>query len=215
LAPQYTIFPSGIQGDGADLPCLRWYHFPVSSRAGYVLVGGKSSRMGQDKAVLPAGGRTLVELVAGTVSAAAGPTALVGGARRTLPIEFGFVRDLYPGEGPLGGILSALQDSAADWNLIVACDMPRLEADFLRRLLDTAEQGDIDALLPAGPSGLPEPLCAAYHRRCYRPLAQAFGRGVRKISTALEEVRAVVWPVQEALYFQNVNTPEDWAAYDR
>jgi molybdenum cofactor guanylyltransferase len=171
--------------------------------------------MGRDKALLPAGDRTLVEVVAGTVSAAAGPTALVGGPQRVLPVEFGFVWDLYPGEGPLGGILSALQSSTADWNLIVACDMPRLEVDFLRRLLDAAEQADSDALLPAGPSGRPEPLCAAYHRRCYQPLAQSFGRGLRKISTALEEVRAVVWPVPEAFYFQNVNTPEEWAAYDR
>ena len=187
----------------------------MSSRAGYVLVGGKSSRMGRDKALLPFHGRTLAEVVAGAVSAAAGPTALVGGSRRMAPVEFGFVPDLYPGEGPLGGILTALQHSRADWNLIVACDMPGLKVDFLRQLLDAADCREGDALVPAGPSGLLEPLCAAYHRRSRQGLHAAFARGVRKIAAALEEVRTVRWPVPEMSYFHNVNTPEDWAAYDR
>jgi molybdopterin-guanine dinucleotide biosynthesis protein A len=172
--------------------------------------------MGRDKALLPSHGRTLAEAVAGLVSAAAGPAALVGGPRRITPVQFGFVPDLYPGEGPLGGILSALQDSTADWNLIAACDMPGLKVDFLRALLDLAEHSEGDAMVPIGPDSRLEPLCAAYHRRCYQPLAQAFARGVRKIAVALEEVRMVTWPVPEELScFQNVNTPEDWAAYER
>jgi molybdopterin-guanine dinucleotide biosynthesis protein A len=114
----------------------------------------------------------------------------------------------------LGGILTALENSSADWNLIVACDMPGLEADFLRRLLDTAEHCDCDALVPAGPSGRLEPLCAVYHRRSLRGLYAAFARGVRKVAVALEEVRTVAWHVPEVSCFQNVNTPEDWAAYE-
>ena len=194
---------------------VRWYHFPVSSRAGYVLVGGHSSRMGQDKALLPAQGRTLAEVVASAVSGAAGPTALVGGARRFGTAEFGFVPDLYPGEGPLGGILTALGDSTADWNLIVACDMPGLTVDFLRKLLDQAEHSEGDALVPVSPSGRWEPLCAAYHRNCRRGLDAAFARGIRKVAVALREVRGIPWPVPEASYFQNVNTPEEWAPYGR
>jgi molybdopterin-guanine dinucleotide biosynthesis protein A len=169
--------------------------------------------MGRDKALLEYRGRTLVELVAGSVRAATGAAALVGGCVR-LP-EFGFVPDLHPGEGPLGGILTALRDSTADWNLIVACDMPAIRPTFLVELLAAAERSAGDALVPAGPSGQLEPLCAVYHRRCYPPLAQAFGRGIRKVAVALNEVRGVVWPVAEVSYFQNVNTPEDWALYGR
>ncbi len=180
-----------------------------------MLVGGQSSRMGRDKALLPWSGATLAQAVAEAVRAAAGNVALVGSPSRHEHLGYGIVPDLYPGEGPLGGILTALRHSTADWNLIVACDMPGLRADFLRQLLDAAGCCAGDALVPAGPSGLPEPLCAAYHRRSRQSLCTAFARGVRKLAAALEEVRAVAWPVPEVSYFQNVNTPEDWAPYER
>ena len=187
----------------------------MSSRAGYVLVGGNSSRMGRNKALLPYHGITLAESVAEVVRAAAGTAALVGGRPHDAPSGIGFVPDLYPGEGPLGGILSALRSSTADWNLMVACDMPDLEANFLRQLLDAADSCGAVALVPAGPSGRLEPLCAAYHRKALGGLEAAFARGVRKIATALEEVDTVTWPVPELSCFQNVNTPEEWAPYER
>jgi len=194
----------------------QWYHFRVSSRAGYVLVGGASSRMGRNKALLPYHGTTLAQSVAEVVRAAAGSAAMVGGLPRVASAGIGFVADLYPGEGPLGGILSALADSKADWNLVVACDMPGLRVDFLHRLLDRAESGASDAVIPAGPSGQWEPLCAAYHRNGRRGLEAAFRRGIRKLAVALAEIRAETWQVPEELScFQNVNTPEDWAAYER
>ena len=191
---------------------VRWYHFPVSSRAGYVLVGGKSSRMGRDKALLPFQGTTLAQSVAEAVRAAAG-NVLLAGPPRYGSLGYGTVPDIYPGEGPLGGVLTVLQHSLADWTLIVACDMPGLTAAFLGELLDTAEGCGSDILAPAGPSGRLEPLCAAYHRRSRQRLYAAFAGGVRKMAVALEEVRAATWSVPEVFYFQNVNTPEDWATY--
>jgi molybdopterin-guanine dinucleotide biosynthesis protein A len=171
--------------------------------------------MGRSKALLPYRGKTLAEEVADTLKSVTGYTAFVGGAPGTAAGGIGFVPDLYPGEGPLGGILSALRNSPADWNLIVACDMPEVRADFLSRLLNIAEQSNGDAVLPTD-SGQLEPLCAAYHRRCFPALSEAFGRGVRKIATALRDVPLVTWQVPKELScFQNVNTPEDWAPYDK
>jgi molybdenum cofactor guanylyltransferase len=179
-------------------------------RAGYVLAGGRSSRMGRDKALLPFRGQTLADAVACAVEQAVGSVVLVGrgdfGCWRAIP-------DLYPGEGPLGGILTALADTAAEWNMIVACDMPELTAPFLLGLLEAAEASEADALVPAGPSGRLEPLCAVYHRRARTPLEAAFRGGVRKITAALESVRAVRFPVAEIRPLQNVNTPEDWSGY--
>ena len=91
--------------------------------------------------------------------------------------------------------------------------MPGLCAGFLRQLLDAAVRSDAAVLVPASPSGRLEPLCAVYHRSSRQGLHAAFTRGVRKASAALEEVRCLVWPVPEASYFQNVNTPEDWAPH--
>jgi len=171
--------------------------------------------MGRDKALLPYRGATLAQTVAQTVRAAAGNVTLVGSPNRHGHLGYGIVPDVYAGEGPLGGILTALQQSSADWNLMVACDMPGLTVDFLGQLLDAADTCEGDALVPAGPSGRLEPLCAVYHRRSLQGLYAAFARGVRKVALALEEVRWVAWPVPELSCFQNVNTPEEWASYDR
>ncbi len=80
--------------------------------------------MGRDKAYLPVSGGILVTRVAGAVEAAAGNVALVGDPERYADLGYPVVADRYPGQGPLGGILTALGEKAAEWNLIVACDMP-------------------------------------------------------------------------------------------
>ena len=181
------------------------------TRSGYVLVGGRSSRMGRDKARLPYRGGALAEWVARAVELAAQSATFVGNP------ELGGIPDLYPGEGPLGGILTALhhslRETGADWNLIVACDMPEVSAAFLRKLVAAAEASGADALLPVGPSGKLEPLCAVYHRQALAPMELHFARGVRKVTAALKGVPTVCLSVPELALFQNVNTPEDWAGY--
>ncbi len=107
--------------------------------------------MGRDKARMPYRGETLAEWIARAVKTAAGSATLVGNAQP------GGIPDLYPGEGPLGGILTALRHTSADWNLIVACDMPEVSAEFLGDLLAAAERSGADALLPRGPLGKVEP----------------------------------------------------------
>jgi molybdopterin-guanine dinucleotide biosynthesis protein A len=178
-----------------------------------VLVGGRSSRMGRDKALLPYRGGVLAEFVARAVKLAAGSAVLVGSPSRIAHLGYPVLRDIYPGEGPLGGILSVLEHNAAEWNLIVACDMPEISAGFLSGLLDAAEHEDADALIPAGPSGLLEPLCGVYHRRSREALYRAFAAGIRKVTAAFPGLRIAVFPVPELTPFQNVNTPEDWAGY--
>ncbi|MDE3167158.1 MAG: molybdenum cofactor guanylyltransferase [Acidobacteriota bacterium] len=178
------------------------------SHSGYVLAGGLSRRMGRDKARLPFRGATLVDAVTAAVRAAAGSATLVG---RPAP---GGIPDLYPGEGPLGGILTALHHSTAEWSLITACDLPGITPDLLSRLLAAARAaGDCDALLPHAPGGLPEPLCAVYRRTALPHLEERFLLGVRKVTLALEGLRVLHLEIGEREHFQNVNTPEDWAGY--
>jgi molybdenum cofactor guanylyltransferase len=163
--------------------------------------------MGRDKARLPFRGATLSEAVARAVRDAAGHVILVGNP------ELGGIPDRYPGEGPLGGILTALEDTTAEWNLILACDLPEITSELLCLLLDTAEAGDCDALLPHSPAGRPEPLCAVYHRRALPAIAGRFQAGIRKVTLALEGLTVHHLEIPETLPFQNVNTPEDWARY--
>ena len=183
------------------------------SRAGYVLVGGGSRRMGSDKALLPYRGTTLAAYVAGQVERAAGSVALVGDPWRYSHLGYPVVRDLTPGAGPLAGICSALRSSPAEWNLVVACDMPGVTAAFLLGLLEAAAWSGAGCLAPAGPSGRPEPLCAVYHARCLAPITAALARGVRKVMDGLAATDLRLHPVPEEDLLANCNTPEEWAVH--
>ena len=97
-----------------------WQQTVGSLTTGFVLVGGASRRMGRDKARLPFRGGTLSSAVANAVREAAGNAILVGNP------ELGGIPDLYPGEGPLGGILTVLHHTSSEWNLVVACDLPEI-----------------------------------------------------------------------------------------
>ncbi len=169
--------------------------------------------MGRPKALLPFRGQFLGAFVAGAVRQAAGSATLIGNPQFSAALGFPAIPDAYPGEGPLGGILTALRHTGEDWNLVTACDMPGLSADFLCRLLATAENLDADALIPKPPLGRPEPLCAVYHRRSRQPLEAAFLGGTRKVTEAFKGLRAAWFETTKVACFQNVNTPEDWARY--
>ena len=182
-------------------------------------MGGRSSRMGHDKALLPFRGTTLGHCVAREVALAVGTAVLVGDPQTYEKLGFPVIPDLHPGEGPLGGILTALKHTQARWNLIVACDMPGLSGEFLMKLLEAAKTADADAFVPQNPdSGLPEPLCAVYRREARAGMEAAFRRGVRKVMAALEDgsagLRLVRFPTSEVASFRNVNTPEEWACVD-
>jgi len=138
---------------------------------------------------------------------------LVGDPVRYHIFGYPVIPDRFPDEGPLGGILTALGHTTAEWNLVAACDMPELSAEVLGRILDAAEHCDADALVPIGPSGIPEPLCSVYRLRARSSLEDAFAHGERKVMRALASVPTVRWPMAELAPFQNVNTPEDWAGY--
>jgi molybdopterin-guanine dinucleotide biosynthesis protein A len=169
--------------------------------------------MGRDKAALPLHGTTLAEHVAAAVAAAAGSATLVGPPGRYRDLGFPVIADSRPGSGPLGGIFTALSGSPASWNLIAACDLPEIDGGFLKQLVAEAEQCGADCLIPSGPSGRPEPLCAAYHSRCREAIGAALDRNVRKVTDGLAGLRVASWRVAESVWFQNVNTPREWTDY--
>ncbi len=199
--------------DTGSVPADGGGHVPGFESAGYVLAGGHSSRMGRDKALLLWHGVPLAKWVAETVTRAMGSATLVGSPERYSGLGFRVISDLFPGEGPLGGIVTALRDSSAEWNLIVACDLPGIDAALLRQLLDAAREGNIDAVIPVTGEHASHPLCAVYRQSCRAPFEAAFSNGIRKVKAAAATVRALYLPVEEGSQLQNINTPEDWAAY--
>jgi molybdopterin-guanine dinucleotide biosynthesis protein A len=171
--------------------------------------------MGQDKALLPFRGGLWAQAIAEEVMPAAGHAVFVRSPAAGVLCSFGMVPDTYPGEGPLGGIFTTLQDTAVCWNLIVDCNTPNVTSCFLEKLLDDTEAWDVDALLQARPSHQLEPLCAVYHRPVRQALYTAFSNGQRKLLSALEGLPIAMLLVTEPAPLQNVNTPADWAAYGR
>ena len=177
--------------------------------AGFVLAGGRSSRMGRDKALLRVDQSTLVERTAEVVRAAAGSATLIGMPERYAHLRLPVVADLVEDRGPIGGLLTALTVTQADWNLVTACDMPGLTADFLRRLLAAARDSGSACLAPESASGL-HPLCAVYHRRTRAAVETAVVHNSLKMHDLLKVLGAVSWPVADSSLIRNVNTPAEW-----
>ena len=131
------------------------------------------------------------------------------------------VADRWPGEGPLGGIITALEASAQQqkppqWNLIVSCDMPFLTAEWLAFLGQQAGASNTDVVLPRSDSG-PEPLCACWRTDAVTKLRPAFDRGVRKVMDGVKQLKAEVLDEAEwkrfdsaGRLFWNMNTLEDY-----
>ena len=189
--------------------------------AGFVLAGGRSRRMGRDKALLPYCGRPLIAHVAGTVEKAlgregrsdSGHVAIVGEPDRYRDLGYRVLADIYENSGPLGGIVTALTAGLADWNLVVACDMPNLEPADLRKLADQISASGAQCIAAVGPSGEAEPLCALYHRDCLPILTRALHDKRLKLKDVLRELRPeFVTLAAESL--ANLNTPEDWMAFE-
>lgn len=181
-------------------------------RAGFVLVGGNSSRMGRDKALLPWNGTTLAQHVAGIVSEAAGCAALLGDPARFGGLGYPVYADRVPGRGPIGGILTALLVSPAEWCLVAGCDMPAISLAILRLLLDEADGSAVQCVVPMGASG-PEPLCAVYHRSCLPVLEQAVARGRLKMRDVVRELSTRLVTGIDPGCFVNLNTPEEFEAF--
>lgn len=194
---------------------------PKLSRMGFVLAGGKSSRMGTDKAFLEFGGETLLDRALAVVGTVCSSVAIVGDpvkfAKYEAPKYGPVVADIFPGCGPLAGIHAALAHSTAELNLMLAVDMPFVSTELLAFLLGMAEDEDNNAIVtvPRVGKGL-QPLCAAY-RPAFRIAAeQSLRAGNYKVDAAfsgvsihmIEEAEFAAAGFSERCFF-NVNTPQD------
>jgi molybdenum cofactor guanylyltransferase len=188
----------------------------VTTIAAYILAGGESSRMGRNKALLEIGGEALLARTARTIEEAVETPRVIGARANLGDFELECIEDDWPGAGPLGGIATALRASRAEWNLVVACDMPYLTREWLKFLASRAEGSSADAIIPRNTPGA-EPLCAVYRKRGEARIRAALESGVRKVTDGLaglviEEIAPAEWKTfdSEGLLFKNMNTPADY-----
>jgi molybdopterin-guanine dinucleotide biosynthesis protein A len=179
--------------------------------AGFVLVGGRSSRMGQDKARLKIGSRLLVEVIASAVAEVTGSVTLIGDPASFSDLRFECLPDLRPGLGPLGGLETALASDRSELNLVVGCDMPDIQSADLSRLLVVASERGALCTLATDASGRKQPLCAVYRRGALPFVGAALDGGRLRLLDLVEELKAVDVRIHSVLI--NLNTPEQWAAW--
>ena len=171
---------------------------------GAVLCGGASRRMGVEKATLPVGGVAMARRVADVLRlAGCSPVVAVGGDSQELrPLELDHVDDEFPGEGPLGGILTALAHSAPA--AVVACDLPNIKAVTITALIDAL--GSHDAAVAF--TDRAEPLCAVWSPAAVAPLRAQFIAGERAIHRAIDGLD-IAWIKVPPADLRNINTPDD------
>jgi molybdopterin-guanine dinucleotide biosynthesis protein A len=194
---------------------------PKLEVAGYVLAGGASSRFGQDKALMEIGGTQMLARMIKLLENVTKSVKIVGSIEKYAQFGIEVIPDRWPGEGPLGGIVTALLNAPQsnpkiEWNLILSCDMPFLTADWLRHLAERAIKSSAQAVYPQSAHG-PEPLCACYRTDAGPALQQVFERGVRKVTEALKQLRTEVldeadWKRFDSAgrLFWNMNTPAEY-----
>lgn len=181
--------------------------------AGFVLTGGRSSRMGENKARLKLGPHFLVELVAHTVRETIGNVTLVGNPLAFADLPFECLPDAQPGFGPLSGLETALASHRAELNLLTGCDMPDLKTTDLTQLLTAATQNNALCTLARDANGRRHPLCAVYRTEALPYVQNALAARRLRLFSLVEELEAEDVQIDSVLH--NLNTPEQWTAWKK
>ena len=188
---------------------------PIRAFSAFILAGGRSTRMGTDKAFVLLEGQTLLKRILDLARSLTSKVCVVGD-----PAKFAsfapVIEDLFPECGPLAGIHSALRSSETDLNLILAVDMPFLTPTLLEYMLERAKTAEsVMVTVPRTTRGW-QPLCAIYRRDFASIAERALRAGQYKVDALFPEAGVQVvseLELQSAGFapelFSNLNTPAD------
>jgi molybdenum cofactor guanylyltransferase len=187
----------------------------ASNVSAFVLAGGKSTRMGTDKAFVEYEGRTLLARALDLVRSVASGVWIVGSKEKFAAFA-PVVEDIFPDRGPLGGIHAALLGSLTELNLMLAVDMPFVSRSFLQYLITQGGSTPDETVVVPRSEGRRQPLCAIYRREFAGVAERALQTGRNKIDPLFDQVQTRVIE-QEDLegagfstgIFRNLNTPEE------
>ena len=190
----------------------------MTARDAFLVAGGLSTRMGRDKAALPAGDATFLETIARAVAPLAVATTVVG--RSGSCFGYRAIADLRPGLGPLGGIETALAHAQTASVFLLACDLPRVSTALLALVADRADASPETIVVPADVSGRIAPLAGVYPTSARREVARLLDAGERRPRALFERIATVVVPFEEYRHLPdaesllaNVNTPDEYARH--
>ncbi|MBR8840252.1 MAG: molybdenum cofactor guanylyltransferase [Stigonema ocellatum SAG 48.90 = DSM 106950] len=182
-----------------------------------VLAGGRSSRMGQDKALIPIQGVPMLQLVCRVAESCADTVYVVTPWQERyehllLP-KSQFIREVslsVETSGPLVGFIQGLAHVQTEWVLLLACDLPKLRVEVLQDWTTRLDSiGDEAMAALAHHTKGWEPLCGFYRRRCLPTLMEFINEGGRSFQGWLKQHPVQVLPLPEPEMLFNCNTPED------
>jgi molybdopterin-guanine dinucleotide biosynthesis protein A len=188
-----------------------------------IMAGGKSSRMGTDKAFVPLLGRPLIEHILGKVAdlGQAGTILVANRPADYAHLGLPLYSDVLPDKGSLGGIYTAITYSQTAYTLVIACDMPFVNPALLR-YMDSLRAGDAFDVIVPRVDGYPEGLHAMYSQACLLPIRERLDADQLKVLGFYDRVRVRYLDESEyrpfdpnGLSFYNVNTPDELAAAQR
>ena len=170
--------------------------------------------MGFNKALIDVNGRPIISLLIDQVSQLTDRILISSNESSSYRfLNFPVVPDRFAGSGPLAGLHAAMRSNDCSLFIVLACDLPNLQARLLKSLVSLAK--GFDAAIPRTKDGLAHPLCAAYQRTCLPFIEQALERGSHKfIEIFLDKALTVRWigpdeGIYKAAELANINTPED------
>jgi molybdopterin-guanine dinucleotide biosynthesis protein A len=183
---------------------------------GFILVGGKSRRMGSDKARLQWAGKPLALRAAELLAPHVRDVTLLGQTERYADLGLTVLPDAWPDRGPLGAICTGLLNASCEWSIFLACDLPLLSDRVIRLIAAHAINTNSDAVVPHIFGGW-QPLCAAYRSSCRVAFEKALDEGRLSIQNLLREIKVDALTPEimanagiDSNEFANINTPQDW-----
>ncbi len=182
--------------------------------AAIILIGGRSLRMGTDKAFIPIDGVPVAARLHRALAPHFDDMLFAAAAAQPPPVAgVRCVSDAVPGQGPLAGLAVGLAASPHRVNFVIACDIPEIDFVLMRRLLSCLEQHAI--AVPAFTPGRTEPLFGAYDRAVGATAARLLAAGSRRVLAVYDHHPTRVLAAVDTGWYANLNTPDDLRRYLR
>ena len=184
----------------------------IKNTNGYILAGGKSSRMGTDKGLLLIEGKAMIEYVIEQMPPIFDKLVIVSNNPEYEKFGLKVIPDLIKDIGPAGGIYTALNHSDSQLNFMVSCDMPFVTQEAIAFIVKNADENQIVLLENQGKL---EPLFGVYSKECEEKWLQLIQQGKFKLQDMVLHFKVKTIPVENneifaASFFKNINTKEDF-----
>lgn len=179
--------------------------------AAYLLAGGKSSRMGEDKGLIDLADKPMAKYALDTLEEMGISPTIVTNNDEYASLGYPLIQDIISDKGPMGGLYSAMENNQATYVFLISCDLPFVPKEAFQKLIDTAKE---QSLIVSKFMGMTNPLFALYNKNLKEKIRDNINSDKLKMQdfireTDFEEVDMEDLVRQYPKRFTNVNTPED------